>query len=462
MVQPLYIPPSKRGQTGLTVYCNRCKATITDICKETGQTIRKCKFGEAHKFKGVYYLPNEGNKRVTRIINTRNIYEAIQKAAQIEKEIKEGTFLDNKKNPSEQNQETPVLLIHCFAKYISYLHGEGVPSQFQKERTQAHIKDIEHAFILFMEAIKEARKDWEQINIDDLNDEIIGHIYDYFEAKNYSARTRNKYYSYGVSFLKWWQDQYYPIRNWFSRIPRHEEVHNPQSIPYDEFENLLEIITPETGIKQYPSKSKVTRNYYKPYLKSAIKLGLLTGLRREELINLTWNNVQFDEDNQAILIKVEDYKSNRIRNRIINKKYKFVPISIELQNLLSEMRQSVDMDEKNFILAPEVQTQRTRAMSDSLSRGFSHYYVQLETGKSLTFKSLRKSYITAVKQYALNLKYITGHSENAVIEKHYIDGEQMAISMKNFIMFPQKDKTRDRELNVIRKNTIQANKELEK
>ncbi|TAH40834.1 MAG: hypothetical protein EYC69_10045, partial [Bacteroidetes bacterium] len=446
MVQPLYIPPSKQGHTGLTVYCNRCKATVTDICKETGQALRKCKFGEDHKFKVVIYVPNKKNERITKVLKTRDIYEAIQEATRLEKDIKEGDYLEKRKQPEAEKSETPFLLIHCFAKYISYLHGEGVPSQFRKERSVAHIKDVEHAFILFMEAIKEERLDWEKITIDEINDEIIGYIYDFFEGKKYSARTKNKYYSYGVSFLKWWQDQYYPIRNWFSRIPRHEEVHNPQSIPYDECENLLEIITPENGIKEYPGKSKVTRNYYKPYLKSAIKLGLLTGLRREELINLTWNNVQFDEDNQAILIKVEDYKSNRIRNRIINKKYKFVPISLELQNLLSEMRQSIDKDEINFILAPEVQTQRTRTMSDSLSRGFSHYYDQLETGKSLTFKSLRKSYITAVKQYTLNLKYITGHSENAVIEKHYIDGEQMAISMKNFIMFPQKDKKRDQEI----------------
>lgn len=462
MVQPLYIPPSKQGHTGLTVYCNRCKATVTDICKETGQTLRKCKFGEYHKFKAVIYVPNKKNQRITKVLKTRDIYEAIQEATRLEKDIKEGDYLEKRNHSPEEKPDAPALLIHCFAKYISYLQGEGVPSQFRKERSLAHIKDVEHAFILFMEAIKEERKDWEQITIDELNDEIIGHIYDYFEVKNYSARTRNKYYSYGVSFLKWWQDDYYPIRNWFSRITRHEEVHNPQSISLEEFNCLLKIISPEGGIKEYQSKSKPTRNYYKPYLKSSFQLGLLTGLRREELINLKWGNIQHDETGQPSYIKVEDYKSNRITKREVNKKYKFVPISSELGKLLNEFREINEYQNDDFILAPEIQKSRTKSMADSLSRGFSHFYEQLNTGKELTFKSLRKSYITALKQYTFNPKDISGHSDNHVVEKHYIDREQVALSMKDFQLFPRQEQLRDTQLNKLRKDSKQNQKSREK
>ncbi|MBP6335231.1 MAG: site-specific integrase [Bacteroidia bacterium] len=334
--------------------------------------------------------------------------------------------------------------------------------QFRKVRSSAHIKDVEHAFIVFTEAIKENRLDWEGITINDLNDEVIGYIYEHLEQRNYSARTKNKYYSYGKSFLKWWQDEYYPIRNWFSRITRHEEVHNPQSMPLNEFDDLLEILSPEGGVKEYQSKSKPTRNYYKPYLKSAFKLGLLTGLRREELINLKWGNIQYDKEEQPIYIKVEDYKSNRIRKRELNKKYKYVPISSELQKLLVEMSRSIETQNDEFILAPEIRQSRTKSMADNLSRGFSHFYEQLNTGRSLTFKSLRKSYITALKQYTFNPKEISGHSGNQVLERHYIDREKVAISMRNFNLFPTIAGTRNDELSSIRKDSNKNQKDLEK
>ncbi len=462
MVQPLYIPPSKQGHTGLTVYCNRCKATVTDICKETGQPLKKCRFGDRHKFKVILYLPNKQNNRITRILKTRDVYEAIQEATKIEKDIKEGKIPEEIHKPIKEKEETPTLLIHCFAKYISHLHGEGVPIHLRKQRTTAHIKDIERAFVTFIEAIDQRDIDFELLKIDDLNDTIIGYIYEYLSNKNFSARTRNKYYSYGVSFLKWWQEEYYPIRNWFSRITRHEEVQNPQSIQQDEYERLLEIISKENGVKVYPSKTKPTRNYFKSYLKSAFKLGLLTGLRREELINLKWSDIYYDKNSNPLYIKIEDYKSNRIRHRENNKKFKYVPVSNSLSEMLSTLEHSEDKNNNEFILAPEIRSQRTKVMADNLSRAFSHYYEQLDTGKSLTFKSLRKAYITALKMYVHNPKEVTGHTENAVIEKHYIDREQIAISMKHFDVFPTKENHREKEIEQIRNSTIHNQKEKEK
>ena len=79
-------------------------------------------------------------------------------------------------------------------------------------------------------------------------------------------------------------------------------------------------------------------------------------------------------------------------------------------------------------------------MSDILSRGFSHYYNQLKTGRKLTFKCLRKTYITNLEIYMGNgnTKSITGHSDNQVIERNYIDKKEIAKSAMNFEVFSKK------------------------
>ena len=57
-----------------------------------------------------------------------------------------------------------------------------------------------------------------------------------------------------------------------------------------------------------------------------------------------------------------------------------------------------------------------------MSKGFSHYYNKLNTGRKLTFKCLRKTYITHLAlSLGLNARVITRHSSEDVIIKHYLD-----------------------------------------
>ena len=90
-------------------------------------------------------------------------------------------------------------------------------------------------------------------------------------------------------------------------------------------------------------------------------------------------------------------------------------------------------------------------MSDILSRGFTHYYDQLNTGRKLTFKCLRKTYITNLEIYmgAGNTKAITGHSGDQVIERNYIDKKEMAKAARGFNVFST-EKERANDLKEIR------------
>ena len=89
---------------------------------------------------------------------------------------------------------------------------------------------------------------------------------------------------------------------------------------------------------------------------------------------------------------MEDYKvKNRIQNRISDeeKKFNYIPITESLGKLLDELGYKKYLNTDSFILAPDIKISRGRIVSDTLSRGFSHYYDQLNTSRKLTFKSIK-------------------------------------------------------------------------
>jgi hypothetical protein len=101
-------------------------------------------------------------------------------------------------------------------------------------------------------------------------------------------------------------------------------------------------------------------------------------------------------------------------------------------------------------------------MSDVLSNGFSHYYNQLNTGRKLTFKSLRKTYITNLQIYfsgSGDTKAITGHSDNQVIERNYIDKKEIAKASRGFSVFSKETERAD-ELKEIRTETENKSQQL--
>jgi integrase len=462
--QPLFIPESKRGH-GLYVFCKKCNTNLIEYCKESGKSLKLCKHGELHYFKVYANVPGTKNQRKTKKLKTRNVEEAIIQAIEFNRQVKEGThqIIENKVEKfeiikEEQSQTQPKLLIHAMARYIGWLHNEGVPAHRIRERSGEHIKDVERAFKRLAECLKGKGYDLHNLSIDDLNDAMVGVVFSYLEEKKFSPRNFNKTIGYYTSFLKWYADEYnQPIKNFFERINRKKLNPNPEAITRKEYEALLNQIKPETGTKEYSWEARV-RNVYRPWLKDGVRLGLETGRRREELINLKWDNIENSEGIQVI--RVEDYKVNRIQNRTNEeKKFIYIPITESLKQLLNELGYEKNANTDSFILAQDIKISRTRVMSDILSRGFSHYYNQLNTGRKLTFKSLRKAYITNLELYMGNgnTKAITGHSDNGVIERSYIDKKEIAKAMRGFNVF-SKESGRTSELNEIRNESIENQK----
>lgn len=445
---PLYIPPNKKVK-GLVVYCYLCKTNITSgICKTTGKSIKQCPNGDKHVFKVYVSVPGTKNERRTKKLETRDINEAMKQAIDFEKEVKANTprVEDNNREAShtvkpevkKESQGKPYLLIHALARYIGWLHNEGVPAHLVRERSSEHIKDVERAAKSLIESLTNNGYNLRIISVEDINDEMVGKVYTNMEQRKFANRTFNKYFGYYSTFLQWYNKEYnYDIKNCFERAKKKNLNPNPEAITHSEYEALLKQITPENGVKEYKEGVKPLRSVYRPWLSDGIRLALETGRRREEIINLKWDNIQESEGIQ--FIKVEDYKVNRIQNRISEeeKKYIYIPVTDSLGKLLEELDRSKYSNTDNYILAPEIKISRGRVMSDILSRGFAHYYNQLGTGRKLSFKCLRKTYITNLEIFmgAGNTKTITGHSGDQVIQRNYIDKKEIAKAARGFNIF---------------------------
>jgi len=468
--KPLYIPPSKKVQ-GLVVYCNKCKTNVFDTCKVSGKSIKQCPNGDKHVFKCYVSVPGSKNERRTKILDTRDLDEAILQAIAFKKEVKNGiqkpieavqktvqSEITKQKELKQkhENQQIPELLVHAMARYIGWLNNEDVPLHRVRIRTVNHIKDNERALKLFAECLKNKGYNLSTVSIHDVNDKMVGEIYSYLETKNFANRTFNKTISHYTSFLKWYSEEYnVNIRNWFTRIKRKRLNPNPEAITRSEYEALLKQITPENGIKENKHWAKPTRNMYRPWLADGFKLALETGRRREEVINLKWNAIK--ESEGIKYIEVEDYKVNRIQNRIADNEKKIIciPITASLDALLHELGYDERINTDTYILAPNVKISRGKVMCNVLSRGFTHFYGQLNTGKNLTFKCLRKTYITKLQIYFSgtgNTKEITGHTDNNVIERNYIDKREIAKASAGFSVF-SKEHERAEELKDLRIET---------
>ena len=357
------------------------------------------------------------------------------------------------------------MLIHALARYIGWLHNEGVPAHRRKERSTENIKDVERAMRLLVECLRKAGYNINQISVTEITDEMIGKVYEYLlEEKQFGNRNFNKYFSYYTSFLKWYGEEYdVPVRNWFERVKRKKVNTNPESITEEEFNALLEIITPENGIPKYDSKYKPSRQLYRSWLKNGFRLALFTGRHREEIINLKFNDIGLNSD-ETVYVKVQDYKVNRIQNRNSDeeKKYIWIPVTSELRSLLLEFGLEKYKETNEFILAPEIKTNRTKGMSEALSKGFSHFFDQLNSKKKLTFKSLRKTYITLVDMYLSgNAKAVTGHSRDSVLDDHYIDRKKVVAKVAQRFGVLSKVDLRKNELETIRNESITHSKNQE-
>ena len=89
-----------------------------------------------------------------------------------------------------------------------------------------------------------------------------------------------------------------------------------------------------------------------------------------------------------------------------------------------------------YLISPDRSKTSTYALMDNLSKGFSHFYKQLGTGRDLQLKSLRKTYLTYLSAaLSGDTKSLSSHTTDEVLQKHYVDEKIVSKAVKELNIF---------------------------
>jgi len=451
------LPQKSKKHKGLMIYCsnNSCKKYFTwtqksykkndriiyrdATCGITGKGYGTCKSLDKHYYKMRLYLPVSSNASISRTLKADNYLDAVREAIDFEKEIKEQKN-DISIAQQTKNKPTMVYLLNAQSAYIMYLENIDVADHLKKERSDKHIKEVFKSLSLFNEALTKHKLRKKEIRLVQIDDKLVGYFHSYLiDDKGYANKTYNNKMGVVKSFFDWAITQYeLDIPNPFKKVRNRTTVKNVDTISMAEYTNLLNIISDKNGVVYVGKNKKQKRNRYRPWLKSAIELALHTGGRREEVINLKWNMIGYI-DNQPSYLEVPNFKVERSKGEGFNDNVapKIIPITVDLMELLQQLGYDQFKDNDQYILEMNRSISVT-ILSDNLSKGFSHFYKLLETGKGIQFKHLRKTYISYMKMaMGIATKNLTAHANDAVIDKHYIDKKVIATAQRKFKLFKQ-------------------------
>lgn len=284
--------PNKRHK-GLFVYCHVCKKHFTwtrrfeikdgkqikeePICGKTKKNFSTCNDFAIHKYKSRIHIPSSKDKRAVKTHEASNYADAVSEAVEFEKDFKGVNELIIDPNVSV----TRNYLIDIQVQYMDFLENIGVPDHKKVVRTKKHIDEIEKCLNIFNKALKKNKINFKLILIDKINHAHVGYYHSYLlNDLHHANSTYNKRMSYVKSFFEWSKNEFnLRMTNPFNGSKRRSTTTDNETISQDEFNKLLESISPLTG---YVMVGKSKKNRYRDYLKDGFELGLHTGGRREK------------------------------------------------------------------------------------------------------------------------------------------------------------------------------------
>ena len=424
---------------GIFIFCTKCKKRITNNCGNSGKRISSCKDIDKHKYKLRVCIPGNESAVKTKIFETRDPNQVVLDAYAYRAELESCNYMPK---IIESKTVVPTTLLEAMAFYIAYLNNDTPHQQEHKQRTIGHIKEVERHFIYFGDYLKTINMDASLLPFEKLDRTIVGKLRSFIlETKDFSPRTFNKYIQTLRIFTNRIIEEFdILMKNPFNGFKPMQVAKNISTISKDEFDNLLELITPENGIHTYierKSQKTRTKQLFRPWLKDAFLLALLTGRRREAIVQMKFNGIIENSEGAPMTIKVEDFKVNKSKNLTKKEgvKYIYIPVIAPLKKLLIDLGYEENKGRDMFILAPNEKMQRD-SMKDLISKAFTHYFNLLGTGKKVELYDLRKTYISHLfAAYGEKAKIVTKHSGMDVIFNHYIDQEVISKVATDFEFF---------------------------
>ena len=387
---------------GLKIYCNRCKRYNP-----------KCNHSEDLLYRIVIHIPGTKNLTKSKSLISKNYEDAVKESIDFIKVLKSNDYRDfpNDKGSKEYT------IIGAILKYHQYLNGDYELKHLVKNFSKGHIDESIRFVKKFLVTLK-SEHNTDIMRVRDVSVKDVSRFYESMES-HYSPRTFNKCMISLKSFFNFLIEvEKVDMKNPFS-------VYNSKSVGYqkietitkDEFERILYCVDNSDSFLKLGGKGEV-KDMYRDYLKDGFKLCLLTGGRREEVVDLKWSDILYSGDTYFFMIKNKKVERNRNVSGVF---YKYIPINSDLFDLLMKLGYQEKKMSNDFILSPD-RKESVNTMMGVLSKSFTFYKTKADIQKDISLRHLRKTYISWVHQaMGIETRILSSHSTDKVLQEHYLD-----------------------------------------
>ncbi len=395
----------KNPHKGLKIFCRTCRVDN-----------RKCKHYDRQVYRVRIHIPGTKNATKSFYLEAENYNDAVIECALIEKELIQNGF--EKVNQTNSDSLTDYSIGDAVVKYREYMEGKSKYAHLKKNLTQDHIDECVRFCWKLIENVA-LSKNIKRTRPTDIKIEDVSNFYKWAE-QNYSSTTFNKCFKAIRTFFEFLIEvENIEMKNPFRKFVPKPSINNIiDTITEEEFIRILTAVDTIDPIVKLGGKGKI-ENRYKPFLKDGFKLFLLTGGRREEVVDLKWSDIYSTPQGVKLFI-IDNLKVNRIKKDAKQRK-KYIGINADLEDFLIELGMNEKIGKDEYILSPN-RDRITKTMMNDLSKGFTHYKNGAGIKKDISLSTLRKTYLTWHHQVlGDDTGLVSSHSTTQVLEKYYLD-----------------------------------------
>jgi integrase len=415
----------KNPHNGLKIFCRTCRVHNSN-----------CKHYDRHTYQVRLHVPGTKNDVKCKNLIAENYKDAVAECIDFERELRSNGFEKAKIILSDESNDYNIG--NAVVKYRDYMSGESRYAHLKKNLTQGHIDECVRFCWRFIENLA-LTKNVKLIRPKDIKPVDVSNFYIWAE-ENYSSSTFNKCFIAVRAFFEFLIEiENIEMKNPFRKfVPKSVTPSSIDIITEDEFNQVLAAVDTFNPFITLGGKGE-KKNLYKPYLKDGFKLFLLTGGRRQEVVDLKWSDIYSTPQGVKLFI-IDNLKVKRMKKN--NKECKkYIGINVDLEDFLIELGMNEKIGTDEYILYPN-RTSTTKTIMTDLSRGFSHYKEGAGIKKDISLSNLRKTYLTWHHQVlGDDTGLVSSHSTTQVLEKYYLDPKVLTaveISALNVRVFGKK------------------------
>ena len=395
----------KNPHKGLKIFCRTCRVDNS-----------KCRHYDRQVYRVRIHVPGTKNATKSFYLEAKNYNDAIIECALIEKELIQNGF--EKVKQIDSVSLTDYSIGDALVKYREYMSGESKYAHLKKNLTQEHIDECVRFCWKLIENVA-LTKNIKRTRPTDIKIEDVSNFYKWAE-QNYSSTTFNKCFKAIRTFFEFLIEvENIEMKNPFRKfVPKSSTTSIIDTITEEEFNRILTAVDIIDPIVKLGGEGKI-ENRYKSFLKDGFKLFLLTGGRREEVVDLKWSDIYSTPQGIKLLI-IDNLKVNRIKKDAKERK-KYIGINADLEDFLIELGMNEKIGTDEYILFPK-RDRSTKTMMNDLSKGFTYFKNGAGINKKISLSNLRKTYLTWHHQVlGDDTGLVSSHSTTHVLDKYYLD-----------------------------------------